>query len=71
MTSEPSVPASFSILTGRLVRRDGAFILQRDDGGTVELRLARVPVDHVGKSVALTGRLVTPDVFEVDGVRSA
>ncbi len=63
---EPMTPLTF---TGRLIRRDGAFVLQRDEGGTVELRLPRVPVDHVGKSVAVTGRMIAPDLFEADGVR--
>ncbi|MDR6115872.1 MULTISPECIES: DUF5818 domain-containing protein [unclassified Sphingomonas] len=58
-------------LTGRLVRRHGAFILQCDDGATFELRLSRVPVDHVGKSVTITGRLLGPDLLEAEGVRAA
>ncbi|WP_294273819.1 DUF5818 domain-containing protein [uncultured Sphingomonas sp.] len=54
-----------------MVRRGGAFILEGDDGNVLELRLMRVPVDHVGKSVAVTGHLLTPEVMEVEGVRTA
>ena len=57
-------------LTGRLVRREGAFVLQCDDGRVIELRLHRVPVDHVGKSVLLTGRPVGDALWEAEGVRS-
>ncbi len=60
-----------TVRSGRLVRRGGAFILEGDDGKLLELRLMRVPVDHVGKSVAITGHMLTPDVMEVDGVRGA
>lgn len=59
------------IVTGRLLRRHGAFILQCDAGGELELRLHRVPVDHVGKSVRVIGRLIGPALMEVDGVRAA
>lgn len=55
--------------SGRLVRRDGAFILQGDDGASFELRLMRVPVDHVGKSVTVTGRMLGAGLIEVEGVR--
>lgn len=55
--------------TGRLVRQHGAFVLQGDDGTRVELRLRRVPVDHVGKSVTVTGHMLAPDLMEVEGVR--
>lgn len=71
MIEEMSAPAPLLTLTGRLVRRDGAFILQCDNGDTWELRLARVPVDHVGKSVAVTGRRIAPGIFDADGVRAA
>ncbi|WP_322965551.1 DUF5818 domain-containing protein [Sphingomonas fuzhouensis] len=57
------------VKSGRLVRRGGAFILEGDDGKVLELRLMRVPVDHVGKSVAVTGHMLGPDLMEVDGVR--
>ncbi len=66
----PDAPTS-QIKTGRLVRWGGAFVLEDDDGKTVELRLMRVPVDHVGKSVTVTGHMLTPEVMEVDGVRAA
>ena len=71
MTEEIWEPGGPVTLTGRLVRRDGAFILQRDHGGTLELRLPRVPVDHVDKSVAVIGHMIGPDLFEAEGVRSA
>jgi hypothetical protein len=57
-------------LQGRLVRRDGAFLLQGDMGVTFELLLPRVPVDHVGKTVIVTGREIAPGLFEVEGVRA-
>lgn len=56
------------IVTGRLLRRHGAFILQCDEGGELELRLPRVPVDHVGKSVRVTGRMIGPALLEAEGV---
>lgn len=46
--------ASFDA-TGTLVRDGGGFALKQDDGGTVLLDLRRVPVDHVGKRVRVTG----------------
>ncbi|WP_347091288.1 DUF5818 domain-containing protein [Sphingomonas parapaucimobilis] len=72
MTTNESADTTPSLVrSGRLVRRGGAFVLEGDDGKHLELRLMRVPVDHVGKSVAVTGHLLTPDVMEVDGVRAA
>ncbi|WP_294235998.1 DUF5818 domain-containing protein [uncultured Sphingomonas sp.] len=57
--------------SGRLIRQGGAFLLQGDDGTPLELRLMRVPVDHVGKSVTVTGRMLAPGLMEVDGVRGS
>jgi hypothetical protein len=72
MTTNDSADTTPSLVrSGRLVRRGGAFVLEGDDGKHLELRLIRVPVDHVGKSEAVTGHLLTPDVMEVDGVRAA
>ncbi|MEG9472028.1 MAG: DUF5818 domain-containing protein [Sphingomonas sanguinis] len=51
------------------MRQQGAFLLQGADGTLVELRLMRVPVDHVGKSVTVTGHLLAPGLMEVEGVR--
>ena len=58
-------------VTGRLLRRHGAFILQCDSGGELELRLPRVPVDHVGKTVCVVGRMLAPGLMEAEGVRGA
>lgn len=63
----PSIPTSRS---GRLVRHGGAFMLEGDDGAKVELRLMRVPVDRVGKSVTVTGHMLAPALMEVEGVRA-
>ncbi len=51
------------------MRQQGAFLLQGDDGTLVELRLMRVPVDHVGKPVTVTGHMLAPGLMEVEGVR--
>jgi hypothetical protein len=53
---------------GTLVREDGAFALRRDLGGRYELRLHRVPVDHVAKRVRVRGTLMAGGVVDVDGV---
>lgn len=71
MTNDRAGTSPSLVKSGRLVRRGGAFILEGDDGKVLELRLMRVPVDHVGKSVAVTGHLLTPEVMEVEGVRTA
>ncbi len=70
-TNDSTDTAPPLVRSGRLVRRGGAFVLEGDDGRHLELRLMRVPIDHVGKSVAVTGHLLSPDVMEVDGVRAA
>lgn len=62
--------AETRMMTGRLIRREGAFLLQSDAGGLVELRLPRVPVDHVGKTVVVTGQLIAPGLMEAEGVRA-
>lgn len=54
--------------TGRLVRHGGAFVLQGIDGARIELRLMRVPVDHVGKFVTVIGHMLGPALMEVEGV---
>lgn len=54
--------------TGMLTRDGGAFVLQRDLGGSYTLHLARVPVDHVEKRVRLIGTLIAEGVVSVDGV---
>ncbi|WP_343525130.1 DUF5818 domain-containing protein [Sphingomonas sp.] len=64
------LPPGPDTLTGRLVRQAGAFVLQCDDGRVIELRMPRVPVDHVGKSVLLTGRPLGETLWEAEGIRS-
>lgn len=54
--------------TGRLVRDDGGFLLQRDGGGVYRLVLLRVPVDCVEKRVRVRGFYAGDDVVEADGV---
>ncbi|MDY0957341.1 DUF5818 domain-containing protein [Sphingomonas sp. CFBP8993] len=68
MTPDVS-PDTLVTRSGRLIRQGGAFILQGDDGSLTELRLMRVPVDHVGKSVTVTGRMLGAGLIEVEGVR--
>ncbi len=67
--ASPDVALSPISRSGRLVRQQGAFLLQGDDGTLVELRLMRVPVDHVGKPVTVTGHMLAPGLMEVEGVR--
>ena len=57
--------------TGRLVRDEAGFLLQRDLGGTYRLILLRVPVDHVEKRVRVQGYYAGNDVVEVEGVAAA
>ena len=40
---------------GMLLREDGAFVLQCEDGATYRLELVRTPVDAVEKRVVVTG----------------
>ena len=57
--------------TGRLIRDEAGFLLQRDSGGTYRLVLLRVPVDHVEKRVRIQGYYAGDDVVEVEGVAAA
>ncbi|WP_022682256.1 DUF5818 domain-containing protein [Sphingobium bisphenolivorans] len=57
--------------TGRLVRDESGFLLQRDRGGTFRLVLLRVPVDHVEKRVRVQGFYAGNDIVEVEGVAAA
>ena len=57
--------------TGRLIRDEAGFLLQRDRGGTYRLLLVRVPVDHVEKRVRIQGYYAGDDVVEVEGVAAA
>lgn len=57
--------------TGRLLRDDAGFLLQRDVGGTFRLILLRVPVDHVEKRVRVRGYYAGDGIVEVEGVAAA
>ncbi|ANI76988.1 MULTISPECIES: DUF5818 domain-containing protein [Sphingobium] len=57
--------------TGRLLRDEAGFLLQRDLGGTFRLILLRVPIDHVEKRVRVKGYYAGDDVVEVEGVAAA
>lgn len=57
--------------TGRLIRDEAGFLLQRDLGGTLRLVLLRVPVDHVEKRVRVQGYYSGDGVVEVEGVAAA
>ena len=57
--------------TGRLIRDESGFLLQRDHGGVYRLVLLRVPVDHVEKRVRIQGYYAGDDVVEVEGVAAA
>lgn len=57
--------------TGRLLRDDAGFLLQRDLGGRYRLVLFRVPVDLVEKRVRVRGFFAGDDIVEADGVAPA
>ncbi|NWK98844.1 hypothetical protein DM806_24905 [Sphingobium lactosutens] len=57
--------------TGRLLRDEGGFLLQRDLGGSYRLVLLRVPVDHVEKRVRVRGFYAGNDIVEAEGVAAA
>jgi hypothetical protein len=57
--------------TGRLVRDEAGFLLQRDGGGTYRLILLRVPVDHVEKRVRVQGYYAGDGIVEVEGMAAA
>lgn len=57
--------------SGLLLREGGGFILQRDQGGTWQLLLHRVPVDLVAKRVRVIGILTASDLVDVEGVQPA
>lgn len=57
--------------TGRLIRDEAGFLLQRDLGGSFRLLLLRVPVDHVEKHVRVRGYYAGDGVLEVEGVAAA
>ena len=63
-----AMPGSPVDETGTLMREGGAFVLQRDRGGTFVLELQRVPVDHVAKRVRIRGVLIDSARVSVDGV---
>ena len=57
--------------TGMLLREGGGFRLQRDNGGTWQLELSRMPVDLVAKRVRLIGTRIGEDVVQAEGVQPA
>lgn len=57
--------------TGRLLRDDAGFLLQRDLGGRYRLVLLRVPVDLVEKRVRIRGVFAGDEIVEADGVAPA
>ncbi len=57
--------------TGRLLRDEAGFLLQRDSGGSYRLVLLRVPVDHVEKRVRVRGFYDGDGIVEADGVAPA
>ncbi|WP_176591405.1 DUF5818 domain-containing protein [Sphingobium sp. EM0848] len=57
--------------TGRLIRDEAGFLLQRDLGGAYRLVLLRVPVDHVEKRVRVQGFYAGNGIVEVEGVAAA
>lgn len=68
MMNEHLEDAEFS---GLLIRDDGGFVLQCDDGRRYRLELLRTPIDEVEKRVIVTGLLVGDDQIEAEGVRLA
>ncbi|BBF69607.1 DUF5818 domain-containing protein [Sphingobium sp. 3R8] len=57
--------------TGRLLRDDAGFLLQRDLGGSYRLVLLRVPIDHVEKRVRVQGYYAGDGIVEAEGVAAA
>ncbi len=57
--------------TGRLVRDEAGFLLQRDLGGSYRLVLLRVPVDYVEKRVRVQGFYAGDGIVEAEGVAAA
>lgn len=57
--------------TGRLLRDEAGFLLQRDLGGSYRLVLRRVPVDHVEKRVRVQGYYAGEGIVEAEGVAAA
>ena len=56
--------------SGMLLREGGGFVLRGDSGRRWRLDLARVPVDLVGKRVAVEGVEAGDGLIDVDGVRA-
>ncbi|WP_420145011.1 DUF5818 domain-containing protein [Sphingobium sp.] len=57
--------------TGRLLRDESGFLLQRDAGGSYRLVLLRIPVDHVEKRVRVQGYYIGDGIVEAEGVAAA
>lgn len=53
---------------GTLIRDGGGFALRRDLGGRWQLDLHRVPIDHVGKRVRISGIVVAEGLIDVDAL---
>lgn len=68
MKETPKADDEFS---GLLIRDNGGFVLQGDDGHQFRLDLLRTPVDAVEKRVVVTGRKMADGHIEADGVRLA
>lgn len=68
MKEAPQADDEFS---GLLIRDNGGFVLQGDDGKRFRLDLLRTPVDAVEKRVVVTGRKIDDGHIEADGVRLA
>jgi hypothetical protein len=45
-------------------------VLRRDLGGRWKLDLHRVPVDHVGRRVRITGVVVAEGLIDVDSIEA-
>lgn len=56
--------------SGLLLREGGGFVLKRDTGGTLLLRLGRTPVDLVGKRVRIVGETGDGGVVDVQAIRA-
>ena len=57
-------------MSGMLLREGGGFVLRGDGGMRWRLDLSRVPVDLVGKRVAVEGIEAGDGLIDVDGVRA-
>lgn len=56
--------------SGMLLRDGGGFVLRGDSGRRWRLDLSRMPVDLVGKRVAVAGMEAGDGLIDVDGIRA-